>query len=135
MTICFPLCLCIAKHSIHHYRLPACWQQNAVLAALLPLRVYTVASLTCELRMHLRSYFEKRFPALFLTCYDFALRRLTEEASMKEYFPPDAQSLMAPFFAGHAASQVRAGRLHPRPLEIHWRTCPHSQPKHAHALA
>lgn len=53
-------------------------------------------------------YFEKRYPALFLTCYDFALRRLSEEASLKEYFPPEAQSLMAPFFAGHAATQVPA---------------------------
>lgn len=51
-------------------------------------------------------YFQRRFPRLFLTCYAFALARLTGEAAMASYFPADARQLMAPFFSDTRAPQV-----------------------------
>ena len=49
-----------------------------------------------------------RFPRLFLTGYTFALGHLAREASMVEYFPADAQALMAPFFAADSHAKVTA---------------------------
>lgn len=51
-------------------------------------------------------YFQRRFPRLFLTCYAFALARLTGEPAMAAYFPADARQLMAPFFSDERAPQV-----------------------------
>jgi hypothetical protein len=51
-------------------------------------------------------YFQKRFPRLFLTCYAFALARLTAEPSTAAYFPTNARELMAPFFSDVAPAQV-----------------------------
>lgn len=41
-----------------------------------------------------------------MTCYAFALARLTVEPAMASYFPADARDLMAPFFADERTAQV-----------------------------
>jgi hypothetical protein len=48
---------------------------------------------------------------MFLTCYAFALARLTGEAAMASYFPADARQLMAPFFSDKRAPQVTSRGL------------------------